>query len=251
MVFTRRPTVASRTLAEQLRPVVNAHRAIQDHGYGRADIERARDRIHSGRTAFDAWELLEAIGDLSSPFALMATAFELSGLASSSGLVMIERTFENPTSAVLGWANSESDPIDPTRRLARNIGGVVGNAILSPLARDVMRGVSPLAWKRSVCPCRGSAPDLAYQTDVRRYLVCWRCDTTWRTSDRGCLGCGEVAPPAVVRIPSPYLGYELAVCNACGRYLKERRGGFTHEPIVERMLTAGLDEAALERGFRS
>lgn len=251
MVFTRRPTVASRTLAEQLRPVVNAHRAIQSHGYGRVAVERARERVGSGRVAFDAWELLEGIGNLSSAFSQMASAFELAGLASSAALESIDRAFEDPTAAVLSWANSESDPIDPVRRLARNIGGVVGNAILSPLARDVMRGVSPLAWKRSVCPCCGSSPDLAYQTDARRYLVCWRCDTIWRTNDRGCLGCGEVAPPAVVRIPSPYLGYELAVCNACGRYLKERRGGFTHEPIVERMLTAGLDEAALERGFRN
>ena len=73
----------------------------------------------------------------------------------------------------------------------------------------------------------------------------------WRTEDRGCLSCGADTPPTLVRIPSPYLGYELAICNACGRYLKERRGGLTHELFVERALTAGLDEAAQQRGLRT
>ena len=251
MVSTRRPTVASRTLAEQLRPVVDVHRAIQGHGYGSTDVERAQTRIRSGRIGFDAWALLDETGDLSTAFTQMATAFELSGFASTSSVSAMERLHVDATAAVLSWANAESAPADPSLRLARRVAGVVGNAILSRVARDVMHGVSPLAWKRTLCPCCGAAPDLAYQTDARRYLVCWRCDTTWRTNDRGCLGCGESAPPTVVRIPSPYLGYELAICNACGRYLKERRGGFTHEPIVERAMTAGLDDAAQQRGLRN
>ena len=88
-------------------------------------------------------------------------------------------------------------------------------------------------------------------TATKRTLVCWRCDTQWRTTHRGCLGCGANGPPDVARVPSPYLGYELAICNACGRYLKERRGSLTHELIVERTLTAGLDEAAQQRGLRA
>jgi len=251
MVTTRRPTVASRALADQLRPVVDAHRTIQQHGYGRSDAERARARILSGRTGFDAWELIEDTGDLSVAFGEMAAAFELAGLASTSSISTMEQMHVDATSTILSWANSESEPRDPSLRLARRIAGVVGNAILSHIARDVMLGLSPLAWKRSLCPCCGAAPDLAFQTEVRRYLICWRCDTTWRTNDRGCLGCGESAPPTLVRIPSPYLGYELAICNSCGRYLKERRGGLTHEPIVERALTAGLDDAARQRGLRN
>lgn len=191
------------------------------------------------------------MGDLSQAFSRMANAFEQSGLASTSSISSLERSVVDPTTIVLSWANGDSSPVDPTMRLARRIGAMVGNAILTRVARDVMTGVSPLAWRRSLCPCCGATPDLAYQTDARRYLACWRCDTIWRTDDRGCLGCGESLPPTLVRIPSPYLGYELAVCNACGRYLKERRGGFTHEPIVERMLTSGLDDAAQLRGLRN
>jgi hypothetical protein len=58
-------------------------------------------------------------------------------------------------------------------------------------------------------------------------------------------------PPTLARVPSPYLGYQLAICNACGRYIKERRGALTHELFVERMLVAGLDEAAQQRGLRA
>jgi formate dehydrogenase maturation protein FdhE len=92
---------------------------------------------------------------------------------------------------------------------------------------------------------------LALSTNTKRTLVCWRCDTQWKTAHRGCLGCGADGPPTVARVPSPYLGYELAICNSCGRYLKERRGPLTHELLVERTLTAGLDEAAQQRGLRA
>jgi hypothetical protein len=54
-----------------------------------------------------------------------------------------------------------------------------------------------------------------------------------------------------VRVPSPDLGYDLVICNSCGRYLKERRGLPSHAWLVERALTAGLDEAAHERGLRA
>ena len=52
-------------------------------------------------------------------------------------------------------------------------------------------------------------------------------------------------------VNSYYLGYDLAICNACGRYLKERGGALRHELIVERTLVATLDEAAQLRGLRA
>jgi formate dehydrogenase maturation protein FdhE len=238
-------------LAEQLQPVVDVHRAIHEHGYGSTDVERAQQRIRSGRTGFDAWALIEETGDLSMAFAQMATAFERAGLASASSISAMDGGRVDPMASTLSWTNAESAPVDSALRLARRVAAVVGNAVLSRVARDVMHDLLPLAWRRPLCPCCGAGPDLAFQTEARRYLVCWRCDTTWRTDDRGCLGCGETSAPALVRIPSPYLGYELAICNACGRYLKERRGGLTHAAIVERTLTAALDDAAQLRGLRS
>src|SRR5439155_13168772 len=135
------------------------------------------------------------------------------------------------------------------KRLARTVAAVVGNAVLSRVAADVVTGFSLATWKRLNCPCCGASPDLALATDRRRTLVCWRCDTMWRTDRRGCLGCGADTSPTIARVASPYLGYELTICNSCGRYLKERRGAPTHALLVERALTLGLDEAAQQRGL--
>jgi Protein involved in formate dehydrogenase formation. len=254
MVSTRRPTIASRTLAEQLRPVVDIHRSIQDRGYATVDVELVRARIRSGRTGFDAAMLLEDAGDLTHAFAQTTCAMELAGLVSTPQVLAFGQLRVESNVFVVGWANAESTPIDPAMQFGRRVAGVVGNAILSRISREVMAGipaVTRLPWRRPDCPCCAASPDLAFTTEARRYLVCWRCDATWRTEHRGCLSCGALIPPALVRIPSPYLGYELAICNACGRYLKERRGGFTHDPIVERALTAGLDDAARLRGLRT
>jgi hypothetical protein len=251
MVSTRRPTVASRTLAEQLRPVIHVHGAVRENGYAQFDIERARTRLRSGRIAFDAATLIEDAGDLNAAFKRTSQAFERTGIASTPEVGALQRRVVDATTVVLAWANAESIPLDPTMRLARSIGAIVGNAILSRAATDVTTGVSLNAWKWPQCPCCGASPDLALATDARRMLVCWRCDTMWRVESRGCLGCGATGEPTIARVTSPYLGYELAICNSCGRYLKERRGGLNHELLVERTLIAGLDEAAQLRGLRA
>ncbi|MGH9889294.1 MAG: formate dehydrogenase accessory protein FdhE [bacterium] len=201
--------------------------------------------------AFDAALVLEEAGELGSAFERTVEAFERTGIASSLSIATLKRMAVNPTTLVLAWANAESPPVDAALRLARSVAGVIGNAILSRAATDVTSGLSLSAWKWPQCPCCGASPDLALASDTRRTLVCWRCDTMWRTEDRGCLGCGASGAPTIARVPSPYLGYELAICNSCGRYLKERRGSPSHELLVERTLTASLDEAAQERGLRA
>jgi len=213
------------------------------------DVAAARDRIRAGRSGFDAPALLHGADDLGRWFHRTAAAFERIGIASSIQLEALRRETLDPNTLMASWANAESLPRNPALRLARQVAAVVGNAVLSRAARDVGDAFSFAAWKRALCPCCGASPDLAFSTDRRRTLVCWRCDTLWRTSELGCLGCGEDSSPALVRITSPY-GYELAICNSCGRYLKERRGAPTNALIVERALTTSLDEAAELRGLR-
>ena len=53
-----------------------------------------------------------------------------------------------------------------------------------------------------------------------------------------------------VRVDAVDLGYELLVCHACARYLKERRGDEMLAPMIERALTVDLDAAAERRGLR-
>ena len=248
---TRRTSSASRTLAEQLQPIVQVHELVRAEARAHVDVERARARIASGRHGFDVAPVIRAAGDLRTAFERTAAAFESTGIASTVHAPALQRQSSDAGALVLAWANSESTPRDPAVRLARTVAGVVGNAVLARASDDVSDGFSFAAWTRTHCPCCGASPDLAMSTNAKRTLVCWRCDTQWRTTHRGCLGCGAHGPPDLARVSSPYLGYELAICNACGRYLKERRGSLTHELIVERTLTAGLDEAAQQRGLRA
>lgn len=247
----RRPSAASRTLAEQFQPIVSIHDAVRQRGHAAVDVAQARARIQSGRSAFDSAAVLHSAGDLTGVFDRAAAAFERTGIASTPELTALRARAPEPTPLLLAWANGESMPRDGTLRLARNVAAVVANAVLARASSDVTDGFSLAGWKRQSCPCCGASPDLALTTDRRRTLVCWRCDTMWRTDRRGCLGCGADSAPTLARVPSPYLGYELAICNSCGRYLKERRGSPTHSLLVERALTAGLDEAAQQRGLRA
>jgi formate dehydrogenase maturation protein FdhE len=247
----RRATVASKTLAEQLQPLVRIHCAMRSRGYATVDIARARERIEQGRAAFDAGAVLYTAGDLNRAFSRTAAAFERTGMESSARIEALLRTPIDVTAQTIAWSNADALPGETMTRLARKVAGIVGSAVLSRVATDILGDGAIASWKRPHCPCCAASPDLALSTDARRTLVCWRCDTRWRTEYRGCLGCGADSAPTLARVPSPYLGYELAICNACGRYLKERRGALSHDLLVERALIAGLDEAAQQRGLRA
>lgn len=248
---TRRPTAASRTLAEQFKPVVALHDALRRRGASHVDVDAARARIRGGRPAFDSAAVLGGAGDVTRAFWKTAAALERIGVASSPQATALRHMDIDPAALVLSWANGDSIPRSATMRLARQAASIVGNAVLAGASDNVVDGFSLASWKRVQCPCCGASPDMALSTDRRRTLVCWRCDAMWRTDARGCLSCGADAPPTLARVPSPFLGYELAICNSCGRYLKERRGSPTHALLVERALTIGLDEAAQQRGLRA
>lgn len=248
---TRRPTAASRTLAEQFKPLVALHDALRRRGGSHVDVDAARARVRSGRAAFDSAKVLGDAGDIGKIFWKTAAALERVGIASTPQATAMRHAAVDPGALVLSWSNGDSIPRAAAMRLARQVASIVGNAVLAGASDDVVDGFSLASWKRSQCPCCGASPDMALSTERRRTLVCWRCDTMWRTDTRGCLSCGADAPPTLARVPSPYLGYELAICNSCGRYLKERRGAPTYALLVERALTIGLDEAAQQRGLRA
>jgi hypothetical protein len=237
-------------LAEQFGHLVAAHESVMQRRYATIDVAAARARIRAGRHAFDVSTVLRTVGDLTKPFGRVAAAFERTGVESSARITDFRSRPVNPSALMLSWASGDSLPRDPALRFARQVAAVVGNAVLAGAAEDVAKGISLAGWKRAQCPCCGAVPDLVIITDKRRAFGCWRCDTTWRTEHRGCLGCGEDTAPTVVRVASPTLGYELAVCNSCGRYTKERHGLPMHGLLVERALSAGLDEAAQQRGLR-
>ncbi len=251
-VAARSRQALSRTIADQLHPLLELQREIRGSWPLDIDVPRARARLARGVNAFDPAAAIRGAGDLALSFARALVACELAGYAASSDVAAIRRKKPPVTALVLSWISGESTPSHPTKRLARRAAQVIGSAVLGRAADIVLANTALDSWRRTPCPCCGGVPDLAL-TEGRggRSVICARCDTRWTIESAGCLACGASDDGEIVRIRSPYLGYTLLVCNECGAYLKERMGSAACLPLVERVLTAQLDEAARSRGLRS
>jgi hypothetical protein len=104
-------------------------------------------------------------------------------------------------------------------------------------------------WGRGECPVCGGEPDFAALGRERgaRRLLCSGCDAEWPFCRTGCPFCGAEMGSYY---PSPDGRHRLAVCDACGRYLKtvDQREAAELLPLpAERVLTLGMDAAARAR----
>jgi hypothetical protein len=213
-----------------------------------ADSQR---RIRNGQVGYDALRVLRSCGDLLPRFWRVLDAFEVAGLVSNDDRRAIRDSELDVDDLVSGWFTGDRTPRDPRRRTARQVAIVVGNALLRAATDRVGPASHWRAWTRAVCPCCGGAPDIALgERGAQRMLVCARCDASWRTRGSGCLGCGAEREPEIARIANPELGYDLLMCNACGRFIKERPRRGADSYLVERALTSELDLAAEQRGLR-
>ena len=217
---------------------------------GPTRVKRARLNIANSRVAFDPNDVLRAAGDLDARMARIATAFEMCGMASTKEMDSFRRSYAAAQPLLKAWLVGERGSSDGGRRLALRAAALVGNGILRSAAAQVSKGESFAEWRRAACPCCGGSPDLAVRDGNARTLVCGRCDTPWPAPTHGCLGCEATREPTFVRVDTPDLGYELLVCHACARYIKERPAHGMQAPMVERALTAELDAAAERRGLR-
>ncbi len=117
---------------------------------------------------------------------------------------------------------------------------------LAPLIEDEQ-------WYRGQCPVCGGEPDLAALVDEgQRWLLCSRCDTEWRYRRIGCPFCNNTDHRKLVYYTGESPVYRLYVCETCRRYLKavDQREHWQRRPLpVERILTIGMDVAAVEAGY--
>jgi formate dehydrogenase maturation protein FdhE len=200
---------------------------------------------------YDALRVLASCGDLLPRFTRVLDAFEVAGFVSNDDRRAILDAEPDVDELVSGWFTGDRIPRDARRRTARQVAIVVGNAML----RSASTLVGPMStwkgWTRVVCPCCGGSPDMVIvERGAHRTLVCARCDTQWRARRGGCLGCDTSEISSLARIANPPLGYDLVMCNACGRFIKERPRRGLESLIVERALTTELDLAAEQRGLR-
>lgn len=216
------------------------------------DVEAAQRRIRAGQVGYDALRVLRSCGDLLPRFQIVLDAFEVAGFVSNEERRALLDAEPDVDDLVSGWFTGDRTPRDPRRRVARQAAIIVGNALLRAASSMLCPSSTWKAWVRTVCPCCGGAPDIVLvERATTRTLVCARCDTQWRSKRTGCLGCDTAdTPAAVARISNPELGYDLLMCNACGRFIKERPRRGLDSLIVERGLTMELDLAAEQRGLR-
>jgi hypothetical protein len=239
------------TLAEQFEPVLRVHAELVARGAPTFGVEDVRARIGGGQVGYDALHVLRSCGDLLPDFVRVLDAFEVAGLVSNDDRRLILDAELDVDELVSGWFTGDCTPRRTTPGIARQVAIVVGNAMLR--SASAMVGV-PATWKhwsRLVCPCCGGSPDIVLTTrSSQRTLLCARCDAMWRVQRSGCLGCDTSDPASLARIANPALDYDLVMCNACGRFIKERPRRGLESLIVERALTMDLDLAAEQRGLR-
>jgi Protein involved in formate dehydrogenase formation len=238
-------------IADDLRPLLRLHDELAQFRLTPARVRRARANVAAGRVAFDATEVIRAAGNLDPHLGRMATAFEMCGLASARELEAVRGEYAVADALITAWlAGERGAPNDRGRRMALRAASLVANAVLRSAAAQSSKGTPFTHWKQTTCPCCGGAPDIAVRAAGTRWLLCARCDTKWVSPTAGCLGCEATRPPTFVRVDAPDLGYELLVCHACARYMKERSADGMHSPLVERAVTVELDAAAERRGLR-
>jgi hypothetical protein len=239
------------TTAEQLAPVLRAHAEVMRGVTPILDVQHARSRVEGGQVAYDALPVISSVGDLGAEFVRILDAFEVAGLVSNDERRDILDADFDVDDLVCGWFMGDRVPRDTMRRLAQQVAMVIGNAILLRATSLVGGPELWCDWTRTECPCCGSSPDLLLTDGALRTLVCARCDAEWRAPRDGCLGCDAAATPLqMARIANAALGYDLVMCNDCGRFMKERSRREMAELLVERATTAEMDRAAELRGLR-
>ena len=246
-----RPSTVRSTLAEQLEPVLRVHAELIEGCAPQVDADECRRRIQTGLVAYDALRVLGSCGDLRPRYAAMVDAFEVAGLVSNDDRRALLDGDLDVDDLVSGWFTGDRMPREARRRAARQVAILVGNALLRAASTLVGAPSTWRGWTRSACPCCGGAADIALlERGAQRTLVCARCDAQWRSRRAGCLGCDAESAPAIARISNPELGYDLVMCNGCGRFHKERARRGLEALIVERALTLELELAAEQRGLR-
>lgn len=134
---------------------------------------------------------------------------------------------------------------------------VLNNALhpfLSATARAAQARVDNGKWYRGTCPVCGGVPDLAaYEKESgARRLLCSQCDFEWLFHRLVCPFCA--AEEGQGYFSGGQGAYRLYTCDACRRYLKtvDARDLVreVHLP-AERILTLGMDVAALAAGYHA
>jgi hypothetical protein len=237
-------------VADQVQPLAMLHADLVRRWAPRVDVADARERLRAKRVAYDAATVVASVGPLLVPYTRAVAAMERAGLATPAEAAAARERRTQIPQLVAGWLSGEPQPRDRVRAIARRAVVLAASSVLRRATAEVYRGGVFDGWEGNVCPCCGGPAEFRLRGARAPVLICSRCDLAWYASSTGCLGCGATHLPSLAMIDAPDLGYRLAVCHPCARYIKEPTEPALIEPLVERALTAQLDAAAEARGLR-
>lgn len=239
---------------------------------------QAHAQVSAGQPALSGEEASARLqqGDpLLSPESLTVDGQALAGLCDQIGLIVAERRLElaEGLAGIRGWLEGRRKQIgalaveylregrvregEEAGLDGKLLAFIFNNALrpfLRAQAQALAAWVDDSVWYRGRCPICGGEPDLAAleRGSGRRRLLCSRCDSEWTFQRIGCPFCGNDDPRRLAYYPSDDQVYRLSVCERCRRYLKTidlRQVAGERLLPAERILTVGMDVAALNAGY--
>jgi FdhE protein len=142
------------------------------------------------------------------------------------------------------------------RSLAGSLTAMAVGFALAPYLQRASETILPhldlALWKQGYCPVCGGRPNFSVlqEGSGARHLMCSRCASQWSFARIGCPFCDTVDRPTFFEGEDGL--HRLYVCSACKSYLKAvdlRKARRVVNPMVERLLTVGMDLAAQQEGY--
>jgi FdhE protein len=202
--------------------------------------------------------LVELVGHMAEVLRRYNPSWEFGDEGGSPGelLAMAKEIFETWETLTSPGASNWTEQAGDSGRV-RPLALAVGFSLAPHLynASDtILPGLDLVRWGQGYCPVCGGRPNFALLEAARgaRQLLCSRCNSLWPYSRVGCPFCKSREKQHYY--PSEDGVYRLYVCPDCRRYLKTvdlRELQRDVQPLVERLLTVGMDLVAQEEGYRA
>ncbi len=159
-------------------------------------------------------------------------------------------TLTSPRTEAEVSAEDNAQPVPPS---ALSVGFALA-PYLQKAAEAILPQLDLEYWVQAYCPVCGGRPNFSLLEAERgaRQMMCSRCNSLWLYSRVSCPFCKSKEKQTYYASEDGL--YRLYVCPDCSRYLKTmdlRELERKVEPIVERLLTVGMDLAAQQKGYRA
>jgi FdhE protein len=177
---------------------------------------------------------------------------EKEDLAPEESVALAQEVFETWDTLTVPKAQGDDDREGGPSKLKTMAVGIALAPYLQSAAETIQPHLDLTLWTQGYCPVCGGRPNFALleEESGARQLMCSRCAVLWPHSRLECPFCDTEERPMYYASDDDV--YRLYVCHVCKRYLKTvdlRKVRGVVFPMVERLLTIGMDLAAQQEGY--